>query len=680
MSNELAKETSPYLLQHADNPVEWFAWNDDALRLSRERDKPILLSVGYSACHWCHVMAHESFEDPATAALMNELFVNIKVDREERPDIDKIYQSAHQLIARAPGGWPLTVFLTPAENVPIFTGTYFPRELFQQVLRRVEAYFRTHEDDIREHGQALAEALESLDPSSQPHRGQLTAAPVASARKRLEASFDIEYGGFGGAPKFPHPTNVETLLGVWRASADTPTPDLQALYMATLTLSRMASHGLYDHLGGGFFRYAVDGQWAIPHFEKMLYDNAALLAVYADAYAATGEANFGRVASQTADWVMRDMQDAQGGYYATLDADSEGEEGKFYLWTPEELTAVLDEDEHRLAIEHFGLDRAANFEGKAWHLHAAKPLEAPSEHRETATREGLLDSVKTKLLAAREARVAPARDEKVLVSWNGLMIKGMARAAMRLGRPELAASATRAVDFIRSRLRREGRLMACYKDQQARFAAYLDDHAFLADGLLELLRYRWRAADLVFACELADTLLTHFEDPRGGFFFTADDHEALIHRPKPFSDEATPSGNGIAVRVLLRLGHLLGEQRYAEAAERALRAAWPVLERYPEAHGSLLQGLETFLNPPELIIIRGEPAVTEEWKKYVDAGYHPNRLSFSIPGGEERLPGLLAERRPRGEAVAYLCQGTRCREPVTSLEMLAAALGERAAP
>ena len=674
--NKLATETSPYLLQHADNPVDWRAWNEEALQFARDENKPILLSIGYSACHWCHVMAHECFEDDETARLMNELFVNIKVDREERPDLDKIYQSAHQLISRSTGGWPLTVFLTAEEHLPIFTGTYFPREHFKELIRRVDEFSRSHNAEIKNQGKILQDVLASLDPATRNNgAAEFSGEPLQLARQQFEESFDAEYGGFGGAPKFPHPTNIEALLSTWRATAVTKTPDLHALYMATLTLMRMAMGGLYDQLGGGFFRYSVDNRWAIPHFEKMLYDNAALLGIYSDGHAATGESYFSRIASETADWIIRDMQDKGGGYYATLDADSEGEEGRFYLWSPEQFNALLTDEEAAVAREHYGLDLDANFEGTAWHLHAITSIDDLSGGLSPALAEETLRSARGKLLASRNTRVWPGRDEKILVSWNGLMIKSMAKAARVLGRDDLAESATRAVEFIHTELWRDGRLLASFKDQRARFTAYLDDYAFLADGLIELLRYRWRSEYLTFACDLIDVLLTRFEDPNGGFFFTADDHETLIHRPKPFSDEATPSGTGIATQVMLQLGHLLGETRYIDAAERALRTAWPLLQEHPQAHGALLQALRGVMSPPEIIVMRGDPGALADWQRYVSAGYNPGRTSYLIPNEIEDLPRLLKTRVPRGEAVAYVCQGTECRAPITTLEELAAVLG-----
>ena len=693
MPNELANETSPYLLQHADNPVHWLPWNEASLALARDEDKPILLSVGYSACHWCHVMAHESFEDGPTARLMNELYVNIKVDREERPDIDKIYQTAHQLATRSAGGWPLTVFLTP-EQLPILTGTYFSRPVFQQVLTRVESFYRGNREQADARGDALRTALAGIDVAGDS-AAELDLAPLDAARERLGQTFDAQYGGFGGAPKFPHPNHVATLLRAWRRSAtvkdrqhddegresggdsressgDSRQRDDEALRMATFTLARMARGGLNDHLAGGFFRYSVDQRWEIPHFEKMLYDNAELLGVLADAHAATGDAFFAGIAEETAAWVMSEMQDPEGGYYATLDADSEGEEGKFYLWTRDQARRVLDENEYAIFGGLFGLTEPPNFEGREWHLQVRNPGGTlPPDLPAAESAVDLLDTARHKLLSVRDRRVRPGRDEKVLTGWNGLMIRAMARAARVLDRGDLADSATRAVDFLRAHLWRDGRLLACYKDGRARFPAYLDDYAFLADGLLEVLQVRWRSSDLALARKLADVMLARFADPRGGFFFTADDHEALIHRPKPLADEATPSGNGVAVRVLVCLGSLLGETRYIEAARRTLAAAWPMLERFPEAHGALLHSLELALDEPETIVIRGRTAEDmREWKQRVDTGFHPQRLTFAIPAGETGLPGALAERTPRGDVVAYVCHGTHCLAPVTRIEDL----------
>ncbi len=683
--NRLAAETSPYLLQHADNPVHWMPWGEDALAAARELDRPILLSVGYSACHWCHVMAHESFEDAATAELMNALFVNVKVDREERPDIDRIYQLAHQLMIRRPGGWPLTMFLTPEEQIPFFGGTYFPdaprhgMPSFQQVLTRVAEYFVEHRDDIRGQREPILGALRSVEPAAGDAAPQrLGAQPLEEARRQLGALFDARHGGFGGAPKFPHPSNLERLLRHHAATAAAGAADDDAAHMALFTLSRMADSGIYDQLGGGFSRYSVDEQWMIPHFEKMLYDNGPLLALNAWAWQLTREPTSRRVARETAAWVMREMQSPDGGYWSTLDADSEGEEGRYYVWTPEETARLLEPAEHALIAARFGLDRAPNFEGRHWHLHGVRPLaDAAAEAGVApADAEAVLDAARAKLLAAREQRVRPGLDDKVLASWNGLMIKGMSVAARALDEPALASSAERALDFVRERMRdADGRLLASHRDGRARLNAYLDDHALLADGALALLECRWRGIDLEFAVSLADALLARFEDgEHGGFFFTSHDHERLIHRSKPMADDALPAGNGVAAQVLIRLGHLLGESRYLDAAEATLRASWSALSQYPHAHNALLAALEEFLDPPVTVVLRGEGDALARWQRRAGAAYAPRRMTLAIPAGAPALPGLLAERTPRGDVVAYLCRGHTCDAPITDFDAFDAAL------
>ena len=674
-TNALANETSPYLLQHADNPVDWQPWGPEALDRARREDKPILLSIGYSACHWCHVMAHESFEHEDTARLMNELYVNIKVDREERPDIDKIYQTAHQLLSRRTGGWPLTVMLTPDDHAPFFAGTYFPEAprhgmpSFRQVLAGVERLYRERREDIRKQNASLIEALASLDPGAgaEADGAPPTRAALDTARAALMQSYDARHGGFGDAPKFPHPTNLERLMRDYAArpaSAD----GAAGLAAATFTFRKMCGGGLYDHVGGGFCRYSVDAEWMIPHFEKMLYDNGPLLSVAAELHQISGDAAFARVARETAAWVMREMQSPEGGYYSTLDADSEGEEGKFYVWTPDEVRGLVADDEYAALSPRFGLDRPPNFEGSHWHLHAFREVsdvarDTGATEAETSAR---IDRALATLFEARVRRVRPGRDEKVLTSWNGLMIKGMATAGRILGAPELVASAERAVEFIRGAMWNGGRLHATYKDGRARFNGYLDDYASLADGLLALLASRWSARDLELAIALADAMLEHFEDrEHGGFFFTADDHERLIHRPKPMTDDSTPSGNGVAATVLGRLGHLLGDTRYLKAAERVLHVARDGLERFPHAHTTLLVALEELLDPPEIVVIRGAPGELEPWRARATAGYAPRRLVIAIPDDESDLPALLAERAPRGSPVAYVCEGHVCDAPVT---------------
>ena len=683
--NRLAAETSPYLLQHADNPVDWYPWGPEALERARAEDKPILLSVGYSACHWCHVMAHESFEDEATAALMNRLFVNVKVDREERPDLDRIYQVAHQMLTQRGGGWPLTMFLSPRDQRPFFGGTYFPPEAkygmpaFRDVLPRVAQYYREHGEDVRRQGDALLEVFGQMLPPPADAQAGLSRAPLASGRAALQRDFDGRFGGFGDAPKFPHPMNLEFLLRTWRDTVDDEQPDLQALYMATLTLTRMAEGGLYDQLGGGFCRYAVDAYWMIPHFEKMLYDNGQLLAVAAQAAVATGDPLFRRVVGETTDWIRRDMQHPAGGYYSTLDADSEGHEGRFYVWTPDEARRLLEEREYLVLSRRFGLDREANFEGH-WHLHAFEPLDkvAAEAGLTTEQAEAALDSARAKLLEVRNRRVWPARDEKILTAWNGLAIAGMAAAARLLDRADVVDSAASAVDFLREHCWFEGRLLAVHKDGRSRFPAYLDDHAFLAWGLLELLQARWHGPWLDWAVELAEAMLAHFEDrAAGGFYFTADDHESLILRPKTFGDDATPAGNGVAARVLLRLGFLLAEPRYLDAAERTLRAAWSLLERYPHGHTSLLMALDELTGPPTVVVLRGAADDLAVWRAELDKLYDPRRFVLGVPSEATGLPPALADKRPRERTVGYVCRGTACSPPIETLGDLVRSLKGR---
>jgi len=679
-TNQLVNETSPYLLQHASNPVDWYPWGPAALDKARRENKPILLSIGYSACHWCHVMAHESFEDPDTAALMNQLFVNIKVDREERPDLDKIYQTAHSLLTRRPGGWPLTVFLTPDDRIPFFAGTYFPDEprhnmpAFTDLMQQVHDFLGQHEDDIREQNTRLIKALATINDSTRADA--LTPLPLDTARQQLEHSFDEREGGFGEAPKFPHPTNIERLLRHW-AGSRTPDgkSDQRALHMAVYTLEKMARGGMFDQLAGGFCRYSVDAHWMIPHFEKMLYDNGALLALYAAAHAATGNPLFRRICQQTAGWVMRDMQSPEGGYYSSLDADSEGEEGKYYVWTPAEVREVIREDDYAIFARRFGLDRAPNFEGK-WNLHVYRTTAelAREFSLDTAEIGQALHRAGKQLLEVREQRIPPGRDDKILTAWNGLMIGGMAVAARHLDEPAWADSAERALDFIRSTLWKDGRLLATCKDGRAHLNAYLDDYVYLIDGILELLQVRWRDGDLDFAIELAEVVLLHFQDQAGGFFFTSDDHEALIQRPRPGHDDATPSGNGIAARVFGRLGHLLGESRYLETAENTLKSIWSGIESMPHAHASLLVALEETLFPYQTIVIRGtEPAISN-WRQQAAQPFAPRRFTLAVPATVRQLPGQLEIRSPQGEAVAYLCQGNTCSAPVTDFATFSTAL------
>jgi uncharacterized protein YyaL (SSP411 family) len=674
--NRLAGESSPYLLQHATNPVDWHPWGEAAIAQARAEDRPILLSIGYSACHWCHVMAHESFEDEATAALMNRLFVNIKLDREERPDLDKVYQLAHQLLTQRGGGWPLTMFLAPDDLVPFFGGTYFPKEArygmpaFTEILGRVAAFYRDQRASVTAQNASLRGVFAELSPPAAPAGLALSREPLERARERLAASFDARFGGFGGAPKFPHATSIEFLLRAWQATASGPMADADALRMALLTLRRMAEGGIFDQLGGGFCRYSVDPYWMIPHFEKMLYDNGALLALCAQAAVATGDGVLREAALATGRWALGEMRAPQGGFYAALDADSEGHEGRFYAWRREEIERLLVPAEYRVLARRFGLDREPNFEG-AWHLHGYVALEqVAAEHglTESETR-NLLHSAQSKLFYARAARVRPGLDDKILTAWNGLMIRGLAIAGRLLDVPDFSAAALAAIDFLRLESWRDGRLYAAWKDGAARFPAYLDDHAFLLDALLETLQSRFRPADLDFACRLADALLARFVDrERGGFWFTAEGEDPPLARPKGFADEAMASGNGVAAQALARLGWLTGETRYLDAAEAAVRGGYASLTRAPDAHAALLNALDEQLEPAEIVVVRGDPAELSAWQAALGRAYAPRRLVVAIPSDVRELPPALAAKRPRERAVAYVCRGPVCSEPIERLD------------
>ncbi|MEX0730407.1 MAG: thioredoxin domain-containing protein [Aquisalimonadaceae bacterium] len=670
--NHLAHCTSPYLLQHADNPVDWYPWVPAALQQAQQKNLPILLSIGYSACHWCHVMAHESFEDPDIAAVMNRHFVNIKVDREERPDLDRIYQLAHQLLTGRAGGWPLTMFLDPESHLPFFGGTYFPSESrqglpgFIQVLERVEEVFRKQRDEIRTQNASMQTALNQFARAPGGASEALDPAPMTKARDVLTGAFDAQHGGFSDAPKFPQPVIIQRLLRDYAARRDR-----HSLHMACLTLRRMALGGLFDQVGGGFARYSVDDYWMIPHFEKMLSDNGLLLSLYVDAWHATGDDLYARVARETARWAIREMRTADGGFQAALDADSEGTEGRFYTWTPEEVRRQLNDEQYALAEKRFGLDDEPNFEGR-WHFHVYASLSELGKvlRRPKPEVEALLASVTDILYEARSRRVWPGQDGKILASWNALMIRALARAGRLLKEPDMVEAADDALAFIRKHLWRDDRLLASWKDGEAGTPGYLDDYAFLLDAILELLQTRWRNEDLALAVQLADNLLAYFEDREaGGFFFTAHDHEALIQRPRPLTDDATPSGNGIAALALQRLGCLLGETRYLDAAERTVRAAWKNLQDMPHAHLGLLDALDEILEPPRIVIIRATAAQLPGWQQEAERYYNPRRLTFPIPD-TVTPPSPLETRKPQDGGRAWICQGLQCFPPADSVQEL----------
>jgi uncharacterized protein YyaL (SSP411 family) len=675
MANRLAASSSLYLRQHAGNPVDWHPWGSEALERARAENKPILLSIGYSACHWCHVMAHESFEDAAVAALMNDKFVNIKVDREERPDLDQIYQTAHALLTRRSGGWPLTVFLTP-DGAPFFAGTYYPRHPrhglpgFTDILSRVANAYRTQGEAIATQNEQLRDAMQSLEPA--PGEDALPLQAPAAARAALAQSFDPAHGGFGGAPKFPHVPELSLCLRGFTAHRDAT-----ALRIVRTTLERMADGGIDDQLGGGFFRYSVDGQWSIPHFEKMLYDNAMLLALYADAARATGEARLSEVARSIAAFLGRVLRAPDGTWYASLDADSEGEEGRYYVWQRDEVQSLLPDAQWQVAAPHYGLDGPPNFEGRARHLRVARPLERVAADAGLAVpvAQARVAEARKALLRARDQRVPPARDGKIITAWNALAIAGMARAARSLDDSRLADQAFAALDALVAVAWRDGRLHATREGDGPGQPGYLDDHAFLLAALIEVFALRFREADWQLALALAGALLGQFEDPeRGGFWFTAHGHERLFHRTKPGHDAATPSGNGVAARALVALFDLTGELRYREAAERTVRLFAPALADAPTGFATLLEALEDLEAPATLVILRGAVREAREWQRVLERTAHP-ALRIVNAAGVESVPAALDKGAiPAQGAAAFVCRGTVCLPAARSLHEIKQAL------
>ncbi len=607
-TNRLADETSPYLLQHAHNPVDWHPWGEEALAKARAEDKPIFLSIGYSACHWCHVMAHESFEDEATAQLMNELFVNIKVDREERPDLDSIYMDAVQALT-GQGGWPMSVWLTPAGQ-PFHGGTYFPKEprygmpSFQQVLRAAADAYRTRRDQVASQAQRLTDMLRRSTTLA-ADGGDLSTQLLAEALQQLRQYFDEEDGGFGDQPKFPQPMTLDFALTQYLR-----TDDLDALWMAELTLEKMAHGGIYDQLGGGFHRYSVDGIWLTPHFEKMLYDNAQLLRTYLHAWQITQRPLFRQVLDETIDYVLRELTAPTGGFYSTQDADSEGHEGKFFVWTPQEIEALLDPHSAAVFETYYGVSDRGNFEGKNI-LHVSRtPADVAQRFRSSQVEvEQLLASARPILWAERETRIKPGRDEKILTEWNGLMIHALAECGSVLGRADALAAAQQAAEFILGQMTQpDGRLYRSYKDGRARFNAYLEDYAALSRGLIALYEATFDLRWLGEATQLTQIMFEQFHDgENGGFFQTGIDHETLVARRKDFVDNAIPSGNALAAETLLRLAVFLDKDDYRREAARILLMMKDAMVRQPNGFGRLLGGAGHASGPEPGNCHRGRP-------------------------------------------------------------------------
>jgi uncharacterized protein YyaL (SSP411 family) len=683
MPNALAAESSPYLLQHANNPVDWHPWGPEALARARAEDKPIFLSIGYSACHWCHVMEHESFEDDAIARLLNEHFVSIKVDREERPDLDHVYMTAVQAISGR-GGWPMSVFLTP-DLEPFFGGTYWPPTSrmgmpgFDRVLGSVIDAWQNRRDQAVEQARDLAQKIREATAETSP--GELSAAPLRSAEAMIERIFDHRHGGFGGAPKFPHPMDLRVLLRAWRRH-----PREELLKMVTLTLDKMAAGGIYDHLAGGFHRYSVDERWLVPHFEKMLYDNALLAVCYLEAWQATGDTAHATTVRETLDYILREMTDAQGGFHSTQDADSEGVEGKFYVWRPAEIERVLGAAAAKTFCYCYDVSDEGNFE-EANILNRPKTLDQCAQilSRDPAELAAELAQSRQALLAVRSQRIAPALDDKVLVNWNALMIDALAQAGAVLGEPRYLAAARRAAEFILTELRRpDGRLLHAWRNGRARFDAYLDDYAYLINALVMLYESDFDETWIDRAVELADVLLARFADPAGGgFYYTADDHEQLFTRHKDAQDSSVPSGNGMAATALLRLGKLTGRADYLTAAESTLAAFVGLMQQHPTAAGQLLLALDFHQGPtPELVLI-GNPAATdtaavlgEFWRRFV-----PNRVVACRATGNEagspNLADLFAGKTLSPPAPnMYVCEHFTCQAPAKGREAVLKAIDE----
>ena len=664
--NRLAEETSAYLLQHKDNPVDWYAWGPDAFARARAEDRPIFLSVGYSACHWCHVMEHESFEDPETARLLNEHFVCVKVDREERPDVDQIYMQAVQSMT-GHGGWPMSVFLT-ADGVPFYGGTYFPPTdrhglpAFPRLLRAIAEAWQTRRAEVVESGRSLVEQLGQTAPPAGPRL--LTAELLGAAFQALAREFDDRDGGLGQAPKFPQPMIWEFVLRFWKRTGQP-----RAREMVTTTLTRMARGGVYDQLGGGFHRYSVDGRWLVPHFEKMLYDQGQLASLYLHAYQAFGDDEYRRVAEETLDYLLREMTDPRGGFYAAQDADSEGEEGKFFLWTADELRTLLGSGTP--AIDYWGVDGGPNFEGRNILYVAAEPDP------------GRIAGARATLLAARARRVPPGRDDKVLAGWNALACRAFAEAGRVLGRPDYVAAAVRNAEFVLSAMQRDGWLLRCWAGGRAKLKGYLEDYALVALALLDVYEATFDRRWLDESRRLVGEILRLFwDDAADGFYDASPGHEPLVVRPRNLFDNAVPSGSSAAVEALLRLAVFTGEARYETLAARVLRAMADLLSRHPAGFGRFLAALDFHLGPVvEVALIApgtGDglgPLAAEVFKRYL-----PNRaVAGSRAGDAAAAAGIpLLENRGTvgGAATAYVCRKFACDAPTTSPEELARQLSE----
>ena len=670
-TNRLIHETSPYLLQHAHNPVDWHPWGEDALRTAKNENKPILLSIGYSACHWCHVMERESFEDEKIAALMNELFVNIKVDREERPDLDEIYMNAVQMLTGR-GGWPMTMFLTP-DGKPFYGGTYFPPEDrqgmpgFPRILMGVSQAYRERPADVEK---SVSQILAALQRMSESHPTERNFPPgiIGDSSEKIARAYDSDHGGLGQAPKFPNAGVYELFLRHFHQSKSE-----RYLEMVTHTLMEMAQGGIYDHLGGGFHRYSVDAKWLVPHFEKMLYDNAQLLRIYSQAYMITQEPRFKSVVEETVGYILREMLHSEGGFYSTQDADSEGEEGKFFVWTTEEINRLIGAEDGEIFCRIYDVSDQGNFEEKNI-LHPILTIEQASKlfRKDRAEIDALVANAKQKLFTEREKRIKPFRDEKIIAAWNGLVLSGLAEAIKVFNSTACIEAVNRTIEFIFSKMFRDGFLLHTYKDGQAKLLGYLDDYAFVAIGLLDVYEAIFDRSALDRSIQLTDIMVREFWDEKdGGFFYTGTSHEALISRTKPAFDGSVPSGNAMATQLLLRLFHITGNDDYMKRAEKVLRCYYDAMESQPFGFAHMLCALDFYLNKPKEVVLVGKISdpETRALVKEIHKLYLPNKVLQLVDPNQSLdkiSPLLQGKSQIDGKSTAYVCYDFTCSVPVTS--------------
>ncbi len=709
MPNHLTTESSPYLLQHQNNPVDWYPWGPEAIERARREEKPIFLSIGYAACHWCHVMEHESFENEPIARYLNEHFISIKVDREERPDLDQIYMNAVQLLTGR-GGWPMSVFLTP-DLKPFYGGTYWPPTPkmgmpgFEQILVAVNDAWQNRREGVVRQADELTGYLQNVEQTNEAEPAAKTPLPLGegggrrspaegvpadqakqildAAARSLQRSFDSRNGGFGSAPKFPHSMDLQLLLRLYKRE-----PRQGLLEMVTLTLDKMAAGGIYDHLAGGFARYSVDERWLVPHFEKMLYDNALLTSAYLDTYLVTGEERFARTVRETCNYILTYMTDAAGGFHSTEDADSEGEEGKFYVWTPAEIKKVLGDSAGERFCYVYDVSEGGNFEHGKSILNLPKSIEqcAALKGWDLAELHKELQESRVKLLVARDQRIRPGKDDKILVSWNAIMIDALARASRIVEQPEYAIAAEKAADFVLAHISRsDGRLLHTWRNGHARLDGYLDDYSYFINALITLYEATFNERWIDHAVRLAALMLKHFADnDRGGFFFTADDHEQLIARNKDLHDASVPSGNAMAATALLRLGKLCGKTEYLDVAERTLAAARPVMERMPTAVGQMLIALDFYLGPSsELVLVGGaDEGANQESIAALQKSFLPRAvMACRNPAGPAETarsqllnPLFTGRETRRAEPVLYICQNFTCQAPIIGVKQIQSAI------